>query len=298
MSWALANSESLRSGTRRIFRRQIDEALALLCDLDNGPNDEAVHEVRRAFKRLRSLLRLAQFAMGKRAFRAEDEVLRSAGQLLAESRDRKVLLEAIDRLRGSNLTVAEESLLSSLSAEASALTAGAQHSMQRVSREVRTLLEDSIDRLPAWTKRRYRRRDLLRGLRKTYRGGRKALRDVSLSAMSERLHAWRKEVKYLRHQLEILDGPRRGGAGKIIAKAERLGEFLGEDHDLAMLQQHLERHAAANGNTDHSQSLQSMITRRRSEIQTAALDAGKRLYGDRPRRFIKRIEASGAILGE
>ena len=43
-----------------------------------------------------------------------------------------------------------------------------------------------------------------KGVKRVYRQGRKAFDQVKAEATVENLHEWRKQVKYLRHQLELL----------------------------------------------------------------------------------------------
>src|ERR671931_531641 len=65
-------------GVRRIARGQIDLAVELLESADGGELDEAIHESRKAFKRLRALVRLARDPLGDEAYRRENETFRDA----------------------------------------------------------------------------------------------------------------------------------------------------------------------------------------------------------------------------
>lgn len=53
---------------------------------------------------------------------------------------------------------------------------------------------------------------------------------------NESFHDWRKAVKILGHQLELAGGPK-----KEISRLEKLGDVLGKDHDLVLLEKLLKR---------------------------------------------------------
>src|SRR5262249_40401169 len=60
MSFELRPDESLRKNIRRIARKQMDDALEMLTAAHPGSRDEAVHEARKCFKKVRAVLRLVR----------------------------------------------------------------------------------------------------------------------------------------------------------------------------------------------------------------------------------------------
>jgi CHAD domain-containing protein len=110
------------------------------------------------------------------------------------------------------------------------------------------------------------------------------------------LHDWRKRVKDLRYALEVLQ--REGHAAKpgrmrrAAVCADELGEVLGEDHDLALLAGLVaEKRSAARVPRGSRKALLKLIGKRRAKLQRRALKLGERLYGRRPKRFLRRIRA-------
>jgi hypothetical protein len=63
-----------------------------------------------------------------------------------------------------------------------------------------------------------------------------------------------------------------------------LSDRLGDDHDLAMLLAWAQEHAEA------APPLVQAVASRRAALQADAFDLGARLYADRPRVFIGRLE--------
>ena len=79
----------------------------------------AVHETRKALKRLRALLRLVRPAIGEDAFKRENAQLREIGLSLSGARDRHVLLETVNKLEGAP-GLARKGLVSGLRASIAA----------------------------------------------------------------------------------------------------------------------------------------------------------------------------------
>jgi len=129
------------------------------------------------------------------------------------------------------------------------------------------------------------------GATRGYARGRKRWKAARASGDAETLHEWRKRVKDLwyHHRLlrELWPGVMKAYAGE----ADRLGELLGDDHDLAVLDAFLEAH---DGNLDTRADLVSvrgLIQGRRAELQDEARALGRRLYADSPKAFDRRLEA-------
>jgi hypothetical protein len=74
----------------------MDKALALL--RSRGGGDESVHDARKAFKKVRSVLRLVRDEIGEKTYHAENRRFRNAARPLTEVRDAKALVEILDKL--------------------------------------------------------------------------------------------------------------------------------------------------------------------------------------------------------
>jgi CHAD domain-containing protein len=107
------------------------------------------------------------------------------------------------------------------------------------------------------------------------------------------MHAWRKRVKDLRYTAETLD---RGGkpckpVRRVARRADRLGEMLGEEHDLALLEARVrERSRLFAGERKTRKRLLTLIASRRRKLRKHALREGERLYRRPPRRFVRRLK--------
>ncbi len=146
--------------------------------------------------------------------------------------------------------------------------------------------------------------DLAPGLRRVYKEGRRRYVHV----MSEQpradaqnahvpgdqaMHDWRKRVKSLYYALDMLGGKRAKGARKATRRADRLGDLLGEEHDLWMLGVYAEERPDAFGEDSRARDdLLELIGRRRTRLRKRALKLGARLYKRSPDRFTRRLRSA------
>src|SRR3954470_9303141 len=96
--YRLRAQEDAADGVRRIARGQTDLAIEHL-DESSGDGAEAIHEARKAFKRLRALVRLSRDALGDEVYRRENAAFRAAGRRLSGVRDAAVMVETLDDVR-------------------------------------------------------------------------------------------------------------------------------------------------------------------------------------------------------
>ena len=74
MAYRIDSGEGVADGSRRIAREQLAKAIQHL-DAQRR-RDSDVHEARKCMKRLRALLRLARFELGKEVYARENGVSR------------------------------------------------------------------------------------------------------------------------------------------------------------------------------------------------------------------------------
>jgi CHAD domain-containing protein len=273
--------------------------------------EQTVHETRKALKRLRALLALLRPELGRKRYARESAALRDCARRLAGARDAEVMVGTLDALVQHHPPLARSAAVRALRAqlhaerEAAAALAIRDH---RVRGEVLGELRAVRARVERWELRERGFRLLAPGLERTYREGHLGLRTAQRGAGGKRrggggakrrrrhteaLHAWRKHVKDLRYVAETLD---RGGSGsstytrRVARRADRLGEALGEEHDLALLEDRVrERSRQFAGEHGTRKRLLRLIARRRRSLRKRALREGERLYRRKPRRFMRRV---------
>jgi CHAD domain-containing protein len=97
MGYCFKDHETVSNGIKRITLEQLDKAVEQTKpEIKN--RDEAIHDARVTFKKLRALLRLARAKSNGDIFRHENACYREAGRRLSQVRDTTAMIEALDEL--------------------------------------------------------------------------------------------------------------------------------------------------------------------------------------------------------
>jgi CHAD domain-containing protein len=305
-------------GLRRMILAQADFAVQALEGARSGDESErAVHETRKAIKRLRTLLRLLKGELGKRRYEREDAALRRIAHDLAPARDTEVALETFERLiadgskhlRGRDGT---RRLRGALRVERDRarrhLTEGAVTRRRAISELTAFQARVSAWELPPAD------RAVERDARRLYEQGHRGLERARRGKRphTKRMHEWRKRVKDLRYAAEALgpaqQTPAAGSTRKdkdarwlkrTAERADELSELLGEEHDLAVLTRWIEKPRATDGPSPvrvgqrTRKELLRLIDKRRGKLRARTLRKGTRLYRRRRgKRFARRVRAA------
>ncbi len=291
-AFRLRRGEETADGVRRVARGQLDRAGEEL-DAGTGPRgdlDHAVHDTRKAFKRLRALVRLSRDALGDEAYRRENAIFRDAGRRLSSTRDAAVLVQTLDglaeRYRDELDDGAFAGLRDALASEAEAASRALADDRATVD-AVQGTLEAARRRVGGWPLPDDGDRAMLApGLERIYRRGRRALKAARQDPDTETLHELRKRAKDLWHAAQVLRPAAPKAMKELGRRAHALSDVIGDDHDLAVLRAAArERHATlAPGELA---LLEGLITRRRARLQHRALAHGRRVYRRRPARLAK-----------
>lgn len=303
--FSLGTDERLSSGLRRLSLDEFDRAIG---GLTSGSDlDQAIHEARKSLKRLRAMLRLIRSELGEDVYRAENEMLRNAGRLIGPVRDAAVLVETVSAMRSRFSAQLRRGTFEGVEARLSD-----RH--ERIGRAV-TEDEDRLHRVVfalRSARARYRVwpvegdevaaaygrtpiehsfRALRSGLERTYHRGRREMRRAAAEPTGHNFHQWRKRVKYLKHQMEVLLPLWPEMLGGYAAVLDDLSEMLGEEHDLAELLRLVATEPGLCEDPAERALLTALAQHRRAEVQTAAMTIGRRVYAEKPARFTDRMSA-------
>lgn len=291
MPFRVRPNEPAAKAVRRIGREQLGK----IREGVGGPpheRDEAVHDVRKRFKKLRALLKVVRGEVPRKAYRRENACFRDTARPLSEVRDARVLVEALDALGrrfpgapADESRRAREALFRRQEETARRVldTGGAFGTVADAARRARKRVKGWAPRGGDWSV-------LKAGLRRTYRQGREALAAVRSAPTDANWHEWRKRVKDLWHQLEILEPTRPDLLGELANRAHELADHLGDDHDLVVLGETMNDVFRRAGDGAHRAEWSRLIQRRRGELQEEALRLGDVLYRDVPKDFVRRLK--------
>lgn len=284
----LRRDETGTHGARRIVRRQLSGALEYLEAKQLG--DEQVHCARKEIKKARATLRLLRDALGDATYRRENTVLRDVARPLSAVRDGKVLLDTLDKLArryGAEMNaIPLDELRKALRRD--------RLRTRRIltpasSKPIRAALRQAHERSARWRVGDAGWRVIGSGLTRIYSKGRQALEASRAKRSAENLHEWRKQVKYLWHQLQLLEPLWPALIGELADQAHKLADYLGDDHDLAVLREKIIEHKNVFPDAASRSALLALLDRCRVQLQDKAFVLGARVYEERPREFATRF---------
>jgi hypothetical protein len=268
------------------------DMLRAVSDADLLPTDPSIHGARRAVKRTRAALRLIRAGIGGVAYRKANTQLRDIARPLTPVRDGVALLDALE-------TLCKPKDRKTLKRYEQQVHRALQDS-HRLNRE--NLTEQSLrhagERLRAvhlevsrWSCNVADAKSARRGIETTYKRGREAFSKARKHGHVALLHEWRKQAKYLANEISLAEELGLLKLKKQRRGAQRVGELLGEDHDLALLHGKLRELAQAEipGFGAERKWLARRIVQRRLRLQRKARRVGAKLFGDSPKNFDRAV---------
>jgi CHAD domain-containing protein len=263
----ISRSASIEAELERIAAAEIDYALDQIRAAAKRP-DSAVHQCRKAIKRLRALVRLAG-GDDADAGREIDRRLRDAGRLLAAARDADVVRMTAARLCAD-------------SAHSKRIDLGGGSAAARPDREVRrrvrNLLREARDLFAGHIGGRRRTPGALGA--PVERAGVKATR--LMSRFRERggpklAHDWRKSVQRYANQLKLMADVWPELAAAELGSLDALAECLGELNDLTILRAALEA-GQIGADVQSRAALRKLARARQRTLRKRALELGESLF--------------------
>jgi CHAD domain-containing protein len=274
-------------GLAAAARSIIADARRALADPELA-DPEVVHEVRKALKRWRALLRLLGRPLGEQADQMRMEA-RELMRAIAGARDAQSALDALGDLRKAELPFSQtsvETIRARLTekrdaAEAKSFTKSMRDKLSRY-------LDYATLSLERWPLKAIDFDTVTDGLTSTYRRARQLVPEGWTDAEAEHLHDLRRRVVEHRHQMDLVE-PLWPRLGKVWAEeAQRLRNQLGACQDLAVLAAFTAPHEPLA--PWRSRLVPLIEERRRAHLKTAQRLSG-RLFAEKPKAFRRRIAA-------
>jgi CHAD domain-containing protein len=292
VTYQLEADRPLSEEVRRVALECLDDAIGRLRRLaeNDGDVEQDVHQARKRGKETRGLIRLVRPALGA-AYAAINAEVRDGARELSSLRDAHALLGTVEDLASSidgNGTDELEVVAGHLRVAASAATHGIGGDDPRLA-VARSRMETARAMVDTWSAE-IEVGTLAGGVAKTAKRGRSAWKAVRKDPTDEEMHVWRKGVKYLWYQARLLEAGDPDGIGALVEQLDDLSDLLGDEHDLTVLVEHLERAAGSEalGDVDVD-GLIELARARLSTLRVAAMHLGEQVYGDGVERIVARL---------
>ncbi len=303
-AYRLLPDEPLGVGLKRLSVESIDEAISGFYDGEEMFG-EAVHTARKSMKRIRALLRLVRYEIGEKVYHFENRLMRDTARLVSEVRIAAVLVNGADEIRSLYGPLLAEGtfdeVVDRLVARRDRIEQQAMEDPGIIPRLISNL-ERARGRYESWPTDPDARTIYGMGLRQDFRAvgpglkatharGRREMVAAYQVTSVESFHLWRKRVKYLKHQVEILTPLWPEVMLGMAITLDRIADLLGQDHDLAELLRLLaDRHDLCPNPIERS-LMSALASQRRSDLQTASRILGRRIYAETPTSLELRLGA-------
>jgi CHAD domain-containing protein len=288
MGFKLKEDEGFSHEIKRIVLEQVDKALENLNPASRS-KDEGIHDARVCIKKIRALLRLVRDSLGDEVYRLEDTAYRDSARMLSKVRDSAAMLEIANKLIehfSDQLSPgAFTQVLAPLKHSRNVRQGDRKIAMSKAAQSLR----QARQRVADWPKLS-RHPSFWKGLRRVFRNGKNEFAQAYDHPAVETLHEWRKQVKHLLYQSQLLRPLWRKSMKAICSELKLLGEYLSDDHDLAILRERVVEQLEASKNRTEVEALVALIDQRRNELQLNAKVLGLRIYAEKPSSFIARTE--------
>lgn len=282
MSYHLKRSDrSVQDGIRRIAISQIGKAIAEIDD-DELDIHETVHQVRKRCKKLRGLIRLVRPAFD--AYKRENADFRDAASKISHVRDAQALIETHDHLVQVYDNAIDRQAFKSIRRRLSdrKKRIAQEKGLEDTLSNFREMMVEARARAENWALDDGGFDAVGGGLTKTYKRGKKALTRVRGEPTAENLHACRKRVKYHRYHANLLRSLWPDLIEPHHDAADRLGELLGDHHNLSVFKATALKNPEAFGKTTDLEAFVGLMEQRQAALAAEALVLGRRLFADRP----------------
>jgi CHAD domain-containing protein len=274
-----ADGAAVRALVMSAIRDAIEPARAARTRVHSAPA-AAVHDVRKALRRIRSILELVGGALPRRERKDIRAALVDARRSLGPARDLAVASDALVKVATApELAAAAAAIVAAARADAPS-----NHSLADDVGRVVDLAEAQVDAIAAALPDLVRAKILVRGLIDTYRRARRARRKARRSDLA--VHRWRRRSKELMYQLALFSDV--GAAAELRGSLQQLDDQLGEMVDRLMLADFVGLY----GHATAADSVGTLLTQLDDELEAhrdRTRKDSKALFATRPRTLRKRL---------
>jgi len=287
MAYCLRSDESVADGLRRLATKQLRSARDEL-RRTSPPHDEAIHQARKSIKKVRAIADLIAADDG-RGLDGCRKRMRKVSSTLSRMRDADAMLEILAKLRKMHPQAFDEHTFVRMQRR---LTTNKQTMMKaaeeggawkEADRALRRLRRDARRWQP--THRRFGA--LAAGIRRSYRGGRKALARAKERQDAADFHEWRKQMKSLWYHLRLIAWCHRG-IGADVRVLHHAETWLGDDHNAVVLCEELSKGAPL----CDLERLRRAANQYQCDLRQKTIAKASRVYSRTPGRFVRHLKAA------
>ncbi len=289
MAFQLRPQKSTAKELRRLARTELASARDALIQ-GNPPREEAIHSARKRVKKARTILGLIEADDG-RGLADSPERLRTVNRTLSCLRDADAIIETFDKLKRDHPELFSEHVYARVRCQ----LVSRRHSLvrapsldvswKRAARQLRQLTKSA----KRWRPAHDGFDALAPGIRKTHRRARKNLARATHQGGAADFHEWRKELKTLWYEVQLVGGGTAAIARDI--RALKSAEvWLGDDHNLVVLCAELSKDPSVCRSELDVQRLQCAVDTSQRRLRRKAITRTRLIFSTKPRDYVRRVE--------
>ncbi len=298
MSFSIALDKSPTENIQTLMQERINQCRQALQN-EKYPH-KAVHQSRKELKKIRAILRLVRLGVGEETYAKTNAYFRDVARKLSAARDASAVLETLyeleERLTTYELeerltTKKDQALLQKIKRHLGAKKAAVtryQINRQQVLREALQDLGQAEQYVEAIRLNHEDFNAFKPSIRKIYGRCRKGLEHAYAVQTPEAFHQWRKRVKYLRYQIDMLTPVWPQPLTVLEDELHTLSDYLGDDHDLAVLKE--QARAMPQRPAQDFTTLFAAMDALKQSLQQAARPLGHKLFFLKPAPFTAWLE--------
>ena len=268
-----------------VRRIAAEELTAALSDMDDPaiPEAKLVHGLRKHVKMIRGLIRLVRPNFP--GYDLENAALRDAARGISGLRDAEVLRATLERIASKAPPEAAGALDHLRTALESHQTDTRDSGAAEALAAFRGAVQDSLLRVPDWKLRGKALYLLEDGLATTWEKAKKRQKQALRNPGTETIHDWRKRVKDHWYQSRLLTPIWPKMMEPHATTADKIGEWLGEHHDIAVF---VDRLKATPISAPDRETLTALARKRQEKLDKKAHAAATRLFAGTDRALLDR----------
>lgn len=278
MAYAIPTEYDAAGGIRFVIEDQLEKIEETIADEDDI--HEAVHDIRKRFKKIRAAVRLARGAL-EDDYKPFNVHFRDAGRELSDIRDAQAMLETLDVIHDVYGDVLTDDAFSEIR---SALTKRRDQMADEMDLEslvegMRRAVAQGRDMMDGWAWSAGGFDALIPGFEKSYERAQRRMKASYDKDTVHEFHQWRKRVKYHRYHLKILRKNLPTVLNPMRDLHHELTDLIGEDHDLAVFLEALEQTDIEVSSQTH-EALAGLFGERSKTLRASARPLGEMLFGE------------------
>ncbi|WP_185968828.1 CHAD domain-containing protein [Carboxylicivirga sp. M1479] len=296
--YAIDNEEELKEGLTRVLIEQY----AFIIDQITIPLniDSTVHQIRKALKRIRAVLRLVRWDIGEELYQSENMRYRDLARQISKLRDYHVIISYLaDIFEAEELQIPESQFIQLMSH----LNGEKEIELKRLVNEqtletLKDQMELAIKDVQSYPFDFLGPHTIRQGVTNAYSQCLNKMTKTQLKLGDQPLHELRKRVKYLLNQMNLIREVWPDFFTTYSTSLKRASDLLGDDHNRAEAINAINELPSRIISNEDKTSLTADFTQEREHIHRELWPLLGKLFTEDTKSFVKRITSYWLISRE